>query len=301
MTRRLCFLLLVIASLAGADALSAQGMSEDYLRARAFEKFSRPHGIGIELDLFAHVPWFEQMQKVRAHGLPGDRIGFSRDMGGPPVGVFFDTELRVRFTWHDSIQAGYGFHILRAYDSATDESRRWNGIIYPEGVDLEYAADWHDFRLHYRRDLFRIGLQRNLTLYAVAGLEWGIFNTRVVSDTFPVSDNRGTEEFRELLPWWNVGLGFELELGQSIRMGADVRGTYAVGYPTFQKRDDSTMKQSVVSLTALVTFEYHLNDWIAVVARAKGRYLKLRLYGGDRQDNFLWYSVGPEVGFGFRF
>jgi hypothetical protein len=302
MTRRLFFVLTVLAGLCfGAEGLSAQGMSEDYLRARTFEKFSRPHGLSIELDLFAHAPWFDQMQKVRGHGLPGDRIGHSRDLNGPPIGLFPDAELRVRFTWHDSIQAGYSFHILQAFTDELDEQKRWNGIIYPEGVDLKYDAEWHDFRLHYRRDILRLGLTRNFTLYGVAGLEWGIINTSVESDTFPVQDNRERERFRELLPWWNVGAGFEMELGQSIRIGADVRGTYAVGYPTFQKRDDSNMKQSVHSLTGVASFEYRLVQWVHVVARAKFRYLKVRLYGGDRQDNFLWYSVGPEVGFGFRF
>lgn len=292
----LCLLAGLVAPLA-----FAQGMSEDYVRERTRARFERPYGIGFEWDVLAHGALFEQMHKVRAEGLPADRIGYSKDMDGVPLGVFLDTEFRVRWSWHDSLTAGYGFHILRAFEDDPDENTRFNGVNYPAGVDVDYGSDWHDLRLTYRRDLFRIGLAGNFTMFAEVGLEWGLFTAKFGSDTFTVKNDRDTERFRELLPWYTVGLGMELEIGQSIKLLAQGRGTYESGMPTFQKRDGESMKQSVVSLTGTATLEYAITDWFSFVARGKFRYLKLKLYGGYRSDQFLWYSYGPEVGFGFRF
>lgn len=298
MLPRLC-LLFALASC--VPALCAQGMSEDYVRERTRARFSRPHGVTFEWDVLAHGALFDQRQKVRAEGLPADRIGYSKDMDGVPLGVFLDTELRMRWSWDDSIIAGYGFHVLREFEDDLEETTRFNGVSYPAGIDVDYGADWHDLFLVYRRDLFHLGLDGNFTLFAEVGLEWGLFTTRFGSDTFTVKDDRDTERFRELLPWYTVGLGFELGIGQSIKLSAQGRGTYEVGVPTFQKRDGEDMKQSVVSLTGIATFEYAITDWFSFIARAKYRYIKMKLYGGYRSDQFLWYSYGPEVGFGFRF
>lgn len=293
-------LALLIASLGGA--LCAQGMSEEYVRQRADERFSKPHGFGIEWDVFAHIPWFEQMQRVRADGLPGDRIAFVDDMGGFPVGVFGGTELRARFTWNDSLHFGYAPYILRAFDDEIDERTRWNGLNYPAGTDLDYASDFHDFHLHYRRDLFRMGLDKNVTFFAKFGLEYALVRTRVNSDTFTLSgDERDIEEFNEVLPWYNVGLGMEMLIGRSIRVTAEARGTYQAGVPTFSKRDDENMKQSIASLTGVVAFDYNLTEWFVITARVRFRYLRMELYGGDRNSRFLWYSLGPDIGFGVRF
>ncbi len=297
MVLRLLILGLICAT---AGSVAAQGMSEDYVRARTDEKFGKPHGVTARWDVFAHVPWFEQKHRVRANGLGGDTLGFVDDMDGLPIGAFLDTEFRLRFSWHDSIEAGYGFHVLRAFRDERDEATRFNGVLYPAGTDIDFGSDWHEMRLHYRRDLFRFGLAKQWTVYATAGLEWAYIKVQTGSDSFPVSDDRDEERFRELLPWWNAGLGMELDLG-TIRLGVDARGTYEVGFPTFQRRDGNNMKQSIISLTGLVTFEYALTDWFSLIARAKGRYFYAKLYGGFRSDRFLWYSVGPEVGFGISF
>ncbi|MBX3460679.1 MAG: hypothetical protein KF696_12070 [Planctomycetes bacterium] len=292
--RLVCLLLLL------AAPLCAQGMSEDYVRARTEAKFSRPHGITLEWDVMAHAAFFEQQHKVRANGFGGDGIGFARDMDGFPVGVFLDTEARLRFSWHDSIEVGYGFALTRAFKDDLGKFVRFNGVIYPPGTDIDFGADWHEVRLHYRRDLLRFGLGREFTLYATAGLEWSYVRVQTGSDTFPVSKNRDEETFKELLPWWNAGIGMQLELGTRIRLTADARGTYAIGYPTFQERDKDDMKQSVISISSHFTFEYAITDWFTLLARVKLRYFYTKLYGGWRSDRFLWYSLGPEVGFGIR-
>jgi hypothetical protein len=61
------------------------------------------------------------------------------------------------------------------------------------------------------------------------------------------------------------------------------------------------MKQSIISLTGVITFDYAISDWFSLVFRAKGRYFKAKLYGGFRADEFLWTGIGPEVGIGLRF
>lgn len=292
-------MLLLVASV-GAS-LYAQGMSEQYVEGRTQEKFSKPHGFSLEWDLYAYVPWFEQQQRVRAGGIGSDRISFTRDMGGLPIGVFGGTDVRMRFSWHDSVEIGYNPYFVRAFSDDLDDFKRWNGVIYPENTDIDYAADMHDFRILYRRDLFRIGLTQNFTFFIKAGLEYAYIRTQVGSDTFPVLDDRDVEEFRELLPWYSAGFGAEIEIGSSIRISAEARGTYMVGFPTFQERDKDDMKQSIWSLTGLVSFDWNITGWFALVARVHYRYLKVRLYGGFRQDNFLWYSVGPDIGFGLRF
>ena len=294
---------LVVALLAAAAAASvaAQGVSEEYARERTRARFERPYGLGIEWDAFAHAPFFEQMHKVRAEGLPGDRIGYNRDMNALPLGVFLDTELRLRFSWHDSIEAGYGFAVLRAFDDRLDETSRFNGVVYPKGTDSDYGADWHEFRLLYRRDLFRLGLDGNFTMYGKVGLEWSMLKVQFGSDTYAVEQDRDEERLRELLPWWNAGLGFELNIGHDWRITAEGRGTYEVGVPTFQKRDGESFKQSIISLTGEAALEYRVTDWFALILRGKYRYFRAKLYGGYRADSFLWWSAGPEFGIGLRF
>ncbi|MBX3474183.1 MAG: hypothetical protein KF754_07350 [Planctomycetes bacterium] len=298
MVARFCLLFLMTLAV---SPLFAQGMSEDYVRERTRARFARPHGITLDWDVLAYGAYFDQMQKVRAEGLPANGIGYSRDFDGVPIGVFLDTEFRLRWSWHDSITASYSFAILRTFEDELEDTTRFNGVAYPAGVDVDYGADWHDLRLTYRRDLLHIGLAGNFVIFGEIGLEWGTFTTRFGSDTFTVKNDRDTERFRELLPWYTAGVGLEWQIGQDIRLLASGRGTYEVGVPTFQKRDGDDMKQSVVSLTGIASFEYAINDWFALVVRAKYRYLKLKLYGGYRSDQFLWYSYGPEVGFGLRF
>lgn len=283
-----------------AAGLAAQGMSEDYVRARTEAKFGKPHGVSADLRLVANVPYFNQTQRSRAYGLEPTTIGFSRDMDGVPIGVFPRVELSLRFSWHDSIQAGYGFHILRAFQDELDDDIDFNGVRYPAGTDIDYGSDWHEFSLHYRRDLFRLGLAKNFTFYATAGLEWAVVSIQTGSDDLPVSDGRDRIRFRELLPWWSAGVGAELEIGD-FRISADARGTYAVGYPTLQKRDGNSMKQSIVSISAHAALEYQVNDWFSLVLRGKYRYFRAKLYGGFRADRYSWQSMGPEIGVGFRF
>ena len=292
-------LFLVVASC--STGVFAQGMSEDYVRERTDEKFSKPHGFSFEWDLFAYIPYFDQQQRVRSSGLGSDRIGYSDDMDGFPVGFFGGTEVRFRFSWHDSVEVGYSLYYTRAFKDELGEFKRWNGIIYPPTTDIDYASDLHEFNVIYRRDLFRLGLAKNFTVFVKAGLEYAYIRTQVASDNFAVQDDRDIEHFRELLPYYTVGLGIELEIGSAIRLTAEARGTYEVGWPTFQKRDKDEMKQSIVSLTGLVAFNWNITNWFALVVRVHYHYLKVRLYGGFRQDNFLWWSIGPDIGFGLRF
>ncbi|MCA8911328.1 MAG: hypothetical protein KDB82_06465 [Planctomycetes bacterium] len=282
-------------------SLYAEGMSEDYVRARTDAKYDKPYGFGIEWDLYGYIPWFEQMQKVRADGLPGDRIGNTKDLDGSPIGFFGGTDVRFRFSWHDSIELGYNAYYVRAFDDGLKKTKRWNGLVYAPGTDLDYAADYHELRIMYRRDLFRLGLTKSFTFYVKAGLEYAYISTSVGSDTFKVTDNRDKETFSELLPWWTAGFGVEIDVTDSIKIGAEARGTYEVGFTTLQKRDKENMKQSIWGLTGVMSFEWKIVDWFALIARVHYRYLKVRLYGGYRQDNFLWYSLGPDIGFGLRF
>ena len=298
MNFRVIVLMLLCASCA---SLYAQGMSEDYVEARTDAKYSKPYGFGIEWDLYGYIPYFEQMQKVRAEGLPGDRIGNTKDLDGTPIGFFGGTDIRFRFSWHDSIEIGYNAYYVRAFSDGLDETKRWNGISYGPDTDLDYGADYHEFRILYRRDLFRLGLSKSFTFFVKAGLEYAYINTQVGSDTFKVTEDRDQEQFRELLPWWTAGVGIEIDVTSDIRIGAEARATYEVGFTTLQERDNNDMKQSVVGLTGLASFEWKVVDWFVLIARVHYRYLKVRLYGGYRQDNFLWYSVGPDIGFGLRF
>ena len=293
-------LLLLLVCGFGASVF-AQGMSDDYVRQRADEKFSKPHGFSLDWDLYVHIGLFEQQQRVRSAGIGSDAVSFNRDMDGPPIGVFGGTDIRMRFSWHDSVQITYNAAYLRAFKDDSDDFTRWNGLTYPPNTDLDYGADLHEFSMLYRRDLIRVGLSRSLTFFAKAGLEYAYIRTQLGSDTFTVEDDRDVEVFREMLPWYSVGLGAEMLIGQDIRLTAEARGTYFAGFPTFQERDDKDMKQSITSLHAIFTFEWHVTDWFALVARAKFRYFRAKLYGGFQQDNFLFYSYGPDIGFGFRF
>lgn len=129
MSLRVVMLLLVAAT--GA-CLCAQGMSEEYVEARTTEKFSKPHGFSLEWDLYAYVPWFEQQQRVRSGGIGSDRISFTKDMDGLPIGVFGGTDIRMRFSWHDSLEIGYNPYFVRGFKDELDDFTRWNGIIYPQ-------------------------------------------------------------------------------------------------------------------------------------------------------------------------
>ena len=89
-------------------------------------------------------------------------------------------------------------------------------------------------------------------------------------------------------------IGMQLELGHAhppYRRRA--RGTYAIGYPTFQERDKDDMKQSVISISSHFTFEYAITDWFTLLARVKLRFYTTvwRL----AQRPLSWYSTGPEV------
>lgn len=282
-------------------SLYAQGMSEDYVRARTAAKYDKPYGFGLEWDLYGYIPFFEQMQRVRADGLPSDRIGNTKDLDGSPIGFFGGTDVRFRFSWNDSIELGYNAYYVRTFSDGLDETKRWNGLVYAPDTDLDYAADYHEFRLLYRRDIFRLGLSKSFSFFVKAGLEYAYINTSVGSDTFTVSDDRDKEQFREILPWWTAGFGVDIDVTSDIRISAEARGTYEVGWTTFQKRGGEHLKQSVVGLTGLASFEWKIVDWFVLIARVHYRYLKVRLYGGYRQDNFLWYSIGPDIGFGLRF
>jgi hypothetical protein len=282
-------------------ALAAQGMTRDYIQARTEARFARPHGLSAELDVLGFGAVLRQYQRVRAEGLPGDTVDYERDAGAPPYAPFFNAEFRLRFSWHDSVEVGYGFHLLRAFEDNLGRERRFNGVAYPEGVDLNYRSDFHDFRALYRRDLFRMGLSKSMTFYGLLGLEWAVIETEVSSDSFPVQGGREKERFRELLPWYNAGLGTEIEVSPSIRVSLSGRGAYVVGMPTFQKRDGNNVKQSIVSADARFTLEYRVLDWLAIVGRARYRLMNARLYGGFRQSNYVLEAWGPELGIGLRF
>src|SRR5688572_31548907 len=99
MTLRVLLFLVVASCAAG---VFAQGMSEDYVRERTDEKFAKPHGFSLEWDLFGYIPFFEQQQRVRSGGLGSDRFSYTDDMDGFPIGFFGGTEVRFRFSWHDS-------------------------------------------------------------------------------------------------------------------------------------------------------------------------------------------------------
>ncbi|MCA8913761.1 MAG: hypothetical protein KDB90_00015 [Planctomycetes bacterium] len=292
-------MLILVAALGGS--LFAQGMSEDYVDARTEEKFSKNHGFSFEWDVYGYIPWFEQQQRVRSGGIGSDAVSYTKDMDGFPIGFFGGTELRFRFSWHDSIEAGYNLYYTRAFKDELDDFTRWNGLIYPPNTDIDYGSDFHDFHILYRRDLFRLGLSKNITFFVKAGLEYSYIRTNVGSDNFPAVDDKDVETFRELFPWYTAGFGAEIEIGQSFRITAEARATYEVGFPTFQRRDKNDMKQSIWSLTGLVNFNWNITDWFSLVVNVHYRYLRVRLYGGFRQDNFLWYSVGPDIGFGLRF
>lgn len=296
-------LLCLLASLFGATA-SAQGMSEEYVRERTRARYERSHGVTLQWDLFATGTLIRQEQKVRAFGTPADNLSYTGDFDGMPFGVFGETELRLRFSWHDSIVFGYGFRYVRAFSDDADDfdqDTRFNGVTYPQGVDLDYGADFHDFRLLYRRDLFRLGLDDSFTVYLQAGLEWALLTAKLGSDTFTVSDGRDQVKFREMLPWYSAGLGFEWELGAGVLVSAQASGSYSAGVPTFQKRDDNQMKQSITSITASATIDWAVNDWFSLMLRGRFRHFKAKLYGGFRSDEFYWQGMGPELGIGFRF
>ncbi len=278
----------------------AQGVSEDYRRERERARFAKPHGFGFELDLFAHAPYFEQQQKVRAHGVDGNRLSYRGDFGGTPFGVFLDLDIRARFTWWDSIEFGYGFAVLRAFDDFK-EPAGFNGTEFPADVDGDYGADFHDFHLLYRRDLFRIGGASEFAFFIQAGLEWAVLTASLDSDDVPSLNKRSREHFRELLPWSVGGLGFEWRFNDHFRLRADGFGGYQAGMPTLQKRADKSVAQSVTSITGRALFEWRPVSYFAVLVGGQYRYLRARLVAGFRQDNFLWWSVGPEVGVGFRF
>lgn len=297
MARSLCLLLMVPLLAAVAHA---QGMSDEYVRERTRAKYARPHGLTFQWDLFAEGQLLAQEQKVFADGVPADNISYE-DFDGQPLGVFFDTEMRLRFSWDDSLSFGYGFHVLRAFVDETDEAIGFNGVQYPPGVDADYGSDWHEFRLLYRRDLFRIGMADSFTFFVEAGLEWSLVSAKLGSDTFTVSDDRDTEKFRELLPWYCIGLGFDWELSSSLILSLQARASYLNGFPTFQKRDDESMSQAVLSLSGTIGLDWKINDWFSLLLRGKYRHFKVKLYSDDRTDEYFYSGYGPEIGIGFRF
>jgi len=293
--------LLGVALLMAAPVMAqGGGMSDEYVRERERQKFAKPYGFGVELDLFGLFPYFDQWQQVAADGLGSDRVNYAGDMNGTPFGAFLDTDVRLRFSWHDSIELGYSFASLRQFDTF-EETTRWNGFIYPAGVDADYTSDLHDMHVLYRRDLFRVGRSSNFSFFIQAGLEWAVIDTQVGSDDFSAQDNRERERFRELLPWPALGLGFVWDISDHFALRADAFGGWEDSFPTFQKREGRRVKQSVLSLTARALFEWKPVSFFAVLVGARYRYLNVELESKIRHSEYLWFSVGPEVGIGFRF
>ena len=294
-----CLLLLTLLSLA-AVAVHAQGMSDDYVRERTQARYERPHGLTFSWDLLVEGLLLTQEQKVFADGIPADTLAYD-EFDGQDIGIFAETELRMRFSWHDSISFGYGFHVLRSFVDETDEAVGFNGVLYPAGVDADYGSDWHEFRLLYRRDLFRLGLADSFTFFVEAGLEWSLVSAKLGSDTFTVTDDRDTEKFSELLPWYCIGLGFDWELSNSLVLSVQARGSYLNGFPTFQKRDDESVNQAVLSLAGTVGLDWALTDWFSLLLRGKYRYFQAKLYSDIRTDEFFFGGMGVQAGIGFRF
>ena len=291
----LCLLLVAVC----ASSLCAQGVAEDYRRERERARFAKPHGFSFSGDIFAKGLYFDQQQKVRADGIPGDTVSYT-DFDGVPFNVFPEIDLRARFTWWDSIELGYSFAILRAFDRFSEDTG-FNGTVFPEDVDGDYGADFHDMHFLYRRDLFYVGGASECALFFEVGVEWAIINTKLDSDDVPALQKRGTERFRELLPWLVAGVGFEWQMGDHFNFRLDGFGGYVNPMPTLQKRDDKWVKQSITSITGRALFEWRPVPFFAVLFGAQYRYMRVRLVAGFRQDNFLWWSVGPELGVGFRF
>ncbi|NUO16575.1 MAG: hypothetical protein HUU03_09065 [Planctomycetaceae bacterium] len=293
-------LLLSLLGLAAPLCAQSGYMSEEYLRERERQKFAKPHGISAEVDVFGLFPFFDQWQSVKADGVKADRVNFARDLNGVPFGAFLDTNVRVRFSWYDSLELGYSFSLLREFDKFED-STRWNGFIYPEGIDADYGSDFHDFHALYRRDLFYLGSSSNFSLFLQAGLEWAIIDTQVGSDDFTPQDNRERERFRELLPWAVGGAGFVWDISRHFRLSASAFAGYQDGFPTFQKREGRRVKQSVFSLTGRLLFEWRPVSFFSVLVGAKYRYLNVELESKVRHSEFSWMAMGPEIGIGFRF
>lgn len=292
--------LMLVACCLCAPLLAKPGaMSEDYVRERERQKFSKPHGFSAEIDAFGLFPYFSQSQRVEANGLRGDTVDWRGDAGGIPFGAFLDVGVRMRFSWHDSIELSYSFAILREFDEF-DSNTRWNGFIYPDGVDMDYAADFHDLHLLYRRDLFYAGSANNFNFFIQAGLEWAVIDTQVGSDDFPPQDNRERERFRELLPWPALGAGFVWNFGEHFTLRLDGLVGYA-DWSTLQNREGRKVNQELFSITGRAAFEWKPIPWFAVLAGVKYRSLNVELESKKRNSEFEWWSVGPEVGVGFRF
>jgi hypothetical protein len=293
-------LLLALALLAAPLFAQRGGVSDDYIRERERQKFAKPHGFSAQVDLFGLFPYFDQWQRVKADGLKADKVDFRDDAGGLPFGAFFDCDVRLRFTWHDSIEMGYSFAFLRRYDEF-ESTTRWNGFTYPKGVDIDYETDFHDMHVMYRRDLFRLGLSNNFSFFIQAGLEWAVIDARVGSDDMPPLNNRKRERFRELLPWTIAGVGIVWDITDHMSLRADAYGGFQADFPTFQKREGKRVDQSVLSIAARAMFEWRPVSFFAVNAGVRYRLLSVELESGRRLSEFLWFAIGPEVGFGLRF
>lgn len=61
------------------------------------------------------------------------------------------------------------------------------------------------------------------------------------------------------------------------------------------------MNQELFSITGRAAFEWKPIPWFAVLAGVKYRSLNVELESKKRNSEFEWWSVGPEVGVGFRF
>ncbi len=292
-------LILLACCLAAPLFAQARPMSDEYVRERERQKFAKNYGFSAELDAFGLFPYLNQTQQVAADGLRADSVDFRADGDGVPFGAFLDVGARLRFSWHDSIEMGYSFAMLRTFDTF-ESTTRWNGFIYPQGVDMDYAADFHDFHITYRRDLFYAGQSNNFNFFIQAGLEWAIIDTQVGSDDFPPQDNRERERFRELLPWPAIGAGFQWNFGDHFALRVDGLVGYA-DWSTLQHREGKLVDQSVFSITGRATFEWKPVSWFGVLAGVRYRSLSVDLESKKRQSEFDWWSVGPEVGVGFRF
>lgn len=290
----------MLACLLAAPLFAKPGaMSEEYIRERERQKFAKPYGFGAEIDIFGFFPYFLQSQRVAADGLCGDEVDWVDDAGGVPIGAFFDADVRLRFSWHDSIVLSYSFAMLRDFNEF-DSNTRWNGFVYRKGVDLDYASDLHDMRLLYRRDLFYAGAASNFNMFIQVGLEWAIIDTQVGSDDTPPLDNRERERFRELLPWPALGAGFVWNFGDHFTLRLEGLVGYS-DWSTLQKREGKRVDQTLFSVTGRAMFEWKPVSWFAVLAGVKYRSLDVELESSKRNSEFSWWSVGPEVGVGFRF
>ncbi|MHC4841223.1 MAG: hypothetical protein ACYTDT_09760 [Planctomycetota bacterium] len=294
-------LMLAVTMLATSVYAQDGGMSEDYIRDRADARHAREYGTTLDIDLFGWIPFFDQQFRARGGNLGSDALSLTQDLDHPPVSGFGSIEMNLRFSWYDSIHFQYGLYFTRGFGDFTEDTR-WNGTIFPEDADADMSADWHDIAIYYRRDLFRFGLDQQFNFYLLGGLEWTPIRGSVSSDDFPVSEDSEEVEFKELLPGFTLGVGLDWKLNNEWSANVQARGGYMRGFPTFQENDDGEeIRQDVFSIHAAAGVTWKVADWFVLHARVKMRYLRVGLATDHDFERFLFYGLGPELGFGFRF